>query len=344
MEYKDSGVDREAAYQFVDQIQDKAKRATRPEILSSLGDFGGFFQAPKNLKDPVWVATTDGVGTKLMLAEEVGGIAHRAVGQDAVAMCVNDLLACRAEPIVFLDYLATGKIEPESLSHLMDGIVSACEESGCALIGGETAQMPGFYPPGRYDVAGFSIGVLEKNARFQANQIIPGDVILGFDSNGFHSNGFSLVRKVLADQKWNLSEIVGDKTLGELLLTPTRLYVKPLLKIFSSFEIKGASNITGGGLVDNLPRAINEKAVQIEIDEKAIEVPSVMARFVKAAGLSREEAYSTWNMGIGFCIFVTAKVADQILAEVPSQLSFKVRRIGEVKAREPGRQTTVTLR
>lgn len=343
MDYKDSGVDREAAYSFIDQIQVKTKRRFREEVLSDLGDFGAFFQAPKYLKDPIFVATTDGVGTKLLLAEEAGGRAHRAVGQDAVAMCVNDLLACRAEPLVFLDYLATGKLEPTVLSHLLDGIVDACEESGCSLIGGETAQMPGFYPGGRYDVAGFCIGALERTRRFYPENIVAGDVVMGFASAGFHSNGFSLVRKVLDDQKWKLHETFEGQTLGESLLTPTRLYVKPLLKIFRDFEIKGAAHITGGGLVDNLPRAVQESKVQIRINEKAIPTSATMRRFVEAAKLSRDEAFSTWNMGVGFSIFMSRAEADRFLKTASHQSPWPVFEMGVVESRQPDTKRTVMI-
>lgn len=343
MEYKDAGVDREAAYSFVDTIQAKTKRTFRDEVLSDVGDFGAFFQAPKYLKDPVFVAGTDGVGTKLLIAEEMGGESHRAVGQDAVAMCVNDLLACRAEPLVFLDYIATAKIQPEALAHLLDGIIGACEESGCALIGGETAQMPGFYPPGRYDVAGFCIGALERSSRFQPSSIESGDVVLGIASSGFHSNGFSLVRKVLESQKWSLSEKVDGIELGKQLLTPTRLYIKPLLKVFKDFQVKGAANITGGGLIDNLPRAVVESKVQIKICEKAIETPSLMKRFVKAAGLSRDEAFSTWNMGVGFCIFLSRSEADRLLKEKAAYLPWPISEIGVVENRATTTKSTVYL-
>ena len=231
MDYRDAGVDRDGASGLVESLRERVKKTYRPEILSEIGDFGGFFQAPKSMKDPIFVATTDGVGTKLLLAEawtEKTGNSkcHRGIGQDAVAMCVNDLLACRAEPLVFLDYLATGKLGSHVLENLLEGIIQACADSGCSLIGGETAQMPGFYANHRYDVAGFSLGVLERDQRLSPKNVMPGDLVYGIPSSGFHSNGFSLIRKVMEDEHWKLEDIVEGRALAEHLLEPTRL-VKP---------------------------------------------------------------------------------------------------------------------
>jgi phosphoribosylformylglycinamidine cyclo-ligase len=203
--------------------------------------------------------------------------------------------------------------------------------------------MPGFYPAGRYDVAGFSIGALERNARFHTQNVLPGDVVLGFASSGFHSNGFSLVRKVLESQKWDLNDKFENQTLGEYLITPTRLYVKPLLKIFKEFDIKGAANITGGGLIDNLPRAVQESKVQIRIHEKSVPVPPTMKRFVDAAGLSREEAFSTWNMGVGFCIYLSRAEADRLLKNAALFSPWPIFEIGEVEARAKDSKTTVLV-
>ncbi len=304
MDYREAGVDRELADQFVEGLKEKVRKTYRPEILGELGDFGGFFQAPRHMKDPIFVASTDGVGTKLALAESWGGKAHKAVGQDVVAMCVNDLVACRAEPLLFLDYLATGKLEPQLLNLLLEGIVDACAESGCTLAGGETAEMPGYYPSGRYDVAGFSVGVLERADRLSANSVMPGDIVVGMKSSGFHSNGFSLVRKVLEKQNWKLDEVKDGICLGDYLLEPTKLYVKPVLKLFSQLNVKAASHITGGGLIENLPRGVNESKVKIVLERKSLLVPALMQRFVEAAALEEREAFSTWNMGTGFCLIV----------------------------------------
>lgn len=339
MDYKDSGVDRNAAYGFIDSLQAKAKKTMRPEVLSEIGDYGGFFEAPRSMKDPIWVASTDGVGTKLLLAEEVGGRAHSAVGQDAVAMCVNDLISCRAEPIIFLDYLATGKLNPETLSFLMDGIVNACHESGCALIGGETAQMPGFYPDKRYDVAGFSLGVLERSHRLNPKNVQAGDIVMGIESAGFHSNGFSLVRKIVAMQNWNLTASLDGEVLGEALLKPTRLYVKPMLEVFRAANVKAAAHITGGGLIENLPRGFDEKSVRIAIEEKKVPTPSLMRRFVDAGRMKKDEAFSTWNMGIGFCFMISPEEK----AKLPQNLPFKMHEIGRVEAKTDSNQPSVVI-
>lgn len=304
MDYRSAGVDREAADFFIENLKSEIEKTNRPEVLGGVGDFGGFFQAPKHLKDPIWVASTDGVGTKLVLSEEVGGSSISSVGQDVVAMCVNDIVACRAEPVVFLDYLATGKLDPKILGLLLKGIIGACKESGCALIGGETAEMPGYYPNSRFDVAGFSIGVLERSDRLNLNSTQPGDLIFGIPSSGFHSNGYSLVRKVLSDQKWTLDQVLEGEVLAESLLRPTRLYVKRMLEIFKRVEVCAAAHITGGGLIENLPRGVNESRVQLVLKKEKTPTTNLMRRFVSAARLEEREAYSTWNMGIGFC-FIT---------------------------------------
>ena len=303
MEYKDAGVDRDLADNLIEDLKSQISSTNRPEVESEVGDFGGFFRAPKHLKDPVFVATTDGVGTKLLLAEEMG--AHRSIGQDLVAMCVNDLVACKAEPLVFLDYLATGRIDRAQLNQVILGIVAACREANCSLIGGETAEMPGFYQPGRYDIAGFSVGVLERADRMNRDSVSVGDLILGWPSSGFHSNGYSLVRRILERQKWKLSELRHGKSLGEALIEPTLLYVQRALEFFKTAHVKAASHITGGGLVENLPRGFNESKVAAVIERTKIQPSAVMRDFVEAAGLTELEAFSTWNMGIGFCVIVS---------------------------------------
>ncbi len=303
MEYKDAGVDRDLADHLIEDLKTKISSTNRPEVESEVGDFGGFFRAPKHLKDPVFVATTDGVGTKLLLAEEYQ--AHRKIGQDLVAMCVNDLVACKAEPLVFLDYLATGKIDRPQLNEVLLGIIEACRESNCSLIGGETAEMPGFYKPGRYDLAGFSVGVMERDARMKRDSVVAGDVIFGLPSSGFHSNGYSLVRRVVERQGWKLSDLRHGRSLGEALLEPTKLYVRQALEIFRSVPVKAASHITGGGLIENLPRGFDETKVAAVIQKAKIPTSALMRDFVGAAELSEIEAFSTWNMGIGFCFVVS---------------------------------------
>ena len=341
MEYRDSGVDRNLAYDWIESLQTKIAKTKRSEVLSEIGDFGGFFEAPRSLKEPVFVAATDGVGTKLLLAEEVGGKAHQAVGQDCVAMCVNDLLACGAEPLVFLDYLATGKLDSNVVDHLLEGIVNACLESGCALIGGETAQMPGFYAGSRYDVAGFSIGAMEKSKRFKPADISAGDQVFGCESDGFHSNGFSLVRKILEKKNWNAaSEMEGEK-IYDFLLRPTRLYIRPILDLMKRISLKGAAHITGGGLIENLPRAIDEKKVYFEIEKSAITTAPQMKLFVEAGGLTEIEAFSTWNMGIGFCFVVSPAEAAKISEEDLQHLRAK--KLGVIKSKMAASEPSVRL-
>lgn len=335
MDYRESGVDRALADSFVEGLKSKVKKTHRKEVLGDLGDFGCFFRAPAGMREPIFVASTDGVGTKLELAEKVGGRAHRSVGQDVVAMCVNDLIACKAEPLIFLDYLATGKLEPKALEALMDGIVDACKESLCTLAGGETAEMPGYYPQGRYDVAGFSVGVLERSERLDPQAVVPGDCILGLGSSGFHSNGYSLVRRVLQMQGWKLDQDFEGEALGELLLRPTKLYVKPVLETLKRAPIKAAAHITGGGLVENLPRGVVESRVRLILNRSKIKTPSFMKRFVEAAELEEREAFSTWNMGLGFAAIVSKEARDLVLGQNEEGWV----EIGRVEARSAGSES-----
>lgn len=332
-DYKAAGVDRELAQQWVEGFQDQMEATYRPEVLGERNDFGNYFQAPNSYREPLWVATTDGVGTKLELAEKAGASSYVGIGQDLVAMCVNDLLACRAEPLVFLDYLATGKIEIDSKMKLMSGIVNACKQSGCSLIGGETAEMPGFYPPGRFDVAGFAIGVLEKSKRFVKAAAQPGDAIVGVASSGFHSNGYSLIRKIMQEQNWQLDTEVEGEVLGDYLLRPTTLYIKELLEVCRDEAVKAAIHITGGGLVENLPRAFKDEAFAITIDTKAWAVPPVMQAFQMAGKIDDREVFSTWNMGIGFCFIMEAGAAARLCQE-----NSKFLKIGEVRECHSGAQ------
>ncbi len=310
MDYRASGVDRDLADQFIENLSQKIETTRRPEIESRLGDFGGFFRAPSHLKDPLWVATTDGVGTKLLLAETLNH--YQGLGQDLVGMCVNDLLCCRAEPLVFLDYIATGKLEPKALQAFMESLVAACRESRVSLIGGETAEMPGFYSPGRFDVAGFSVGVLERAHRFNPDNVAIGDQIFGFASSGFHSNGYSLVRRVIENQGWKLDAVLEGSVVGDYLLKPTELYVKRILALFETAQIKAASHITGGGLIENLPRGVVESRVSLKLKRSSIPTSPLMKRFVEAAKLEEREAFSTWNMGVGFCVIAPAEAASEI--------------------------------
>ena len=258
MDYKQAGVDVEAGREFVDNIRNLVVSTHRPEVLGGLGGFSGLFALPSGYKEPVLVSGTDGVGTKLKLANTLN--CHHTVGIDLVAMCVNDVLTSGAEPLFFLDYLATGKLNQQQLTEVVSGIAQGCRLAGCALIGGETAEMPGFYPPGEYDLAGFCVGVVEKSLILDGSQVKVGDVAIGLESSGIHSNGFSLVRKVIDECNISLQDNLdfwGQKSLAELLLTPTKIYVKPILAAAKSgLEIHGMAHITGGGLPENLPRCL----------------------------------------------------------------------------------------
>ena len=275
MDYKQAGVDVEAGREFVDNIRNLVVSTHRPEVLGGLGGFSGLFALPSGYKEPVLVSGTDGVGTKLKLANTLN--CHHTVGIDLVAMCVNDVLTSGAEPLFFLDYLATGKLNQQQLTEVVSGIAQGCRLAGCALIGGETAEMPGFYPPGEYDLAGFCVGVVEKSLILDGSQVKVGDVAIGLESSGIHSNGFSLVRKVIDECNISLQDNLdfwGQKSLAELLLTPTKIYVKPILAAAKSgLEIHGMAHITGGGLPENLPRCLPE-GMSININRSSWEAVS----------------------------------------------------------------------
>lgn len=315
--YEESGVSRKAADEWVELISGPMAKNFRPEVLSGVGDYGSFYEAPSSYQEPIWVATTDGVGTKLCLAEEAGVSSFVGIGQDVVAMCVNDLLACRAEPLIFLDYLATGKLEPQQSEKLLLGIIEACKNSNCSLIGGETAEMPGFYPAGRLDVAGFSVGVLEKRQRFNKSLISAGDQIIGVPSSGFHSNGYSLIRKIMKDQSWRLDSQLDGEILGESLLQPTRLYINELLGLIREDQVLAAAHITGGGIIENISRVYDEQKVHAAFYLNRYEAPALMQTFCSAGQLEVREAFSTWNMGIGFCLIVKSEAVERILSQNP---------------------------
>ena len=283
----------------------------RPEVLGDLGGFGGLF-ALKNYDEPILVSGTDGVGTKLKIAFLLNK--HDTIGQDAVAMCVNDILVQGAEPLFFLDYLAVGKLNPAQVAEIVKGVAAACKESGCALIGGETAEMSGFYPAGEYDIAGFAVGVVEKKSLITSERVKAGDILIGIPSSGLHSNGFSLVRKIVFDKmKFTGAEKFSeDKTLGEELLTPTRLYPKICLPIIKKFgeKIHGLVHITGGGFYDNIPRALPE-GLGVTIDADAWTVPKIFKSLQDWGNVARREMFRTFNCGIGMILIVDAEIADE---------------------------------
>ncbi len=327
--YRDAGVDIDAGNLSVKLIKDSVKATYRPEVLGDLGGFGGLFAMSTKYKEPVLVSGTDGVGTKLRLAFILDK--HDTIGQDAVAMCVNDILVQGAEPLFFLDYLAVGKLEPEQVADVVKGVANACKESGCALIGGETAEMAGFYAEGEYDIAGFAVGAVEKSKIITSEKVKAGDVILGLPSSGVHSNGYSLVRKIVFDVKgFKGDEYIDElgKTIGEELLTPTRLYPKSCLPLIEKFDIHGMVHVTGGGYYENIPRALPED-MGAEIDAASWPVPPIFNLLKEWGNVDWHEMYRTFNMGIGMIIIASADEAEKIKADLQAR-NEAVYEIGKV--------------
>ncbi|MDQ0230217.1 phosphoribosylformylglycinamidine cyclo-ligase [Metabacillus malikii] len=312
--YKEAGVDIEAGYEAVTRMKKHVQKTLRKGVMGGLGGFGGMFDLSElNYKKPVLVSGTDGVGTKLKLAFMVDK--HDTIGIDAVAMCVNDILAQGAEPLFFLDYLALGKAEPAKIEQIVKGIADACEESGCALVGGETAEMPGLYDEDEYDVAGFSVGAVEKDEIVTGENIKAGHVLIGLPSSGIHSNGFSLVRKILLeDNKLDLKEVYEPFTqiLGEVLLTPTKLYVKPVLDVINNYQIDGMAHITGGGFIENIPRMLPE-GLNAEIDLGSWPIPSIFDFLKEKGNLNSHDMYNVFNMGIGFVLAVKEELVEGVI-------------------------------
>ncbi|MBW4417874.1 MAG: phosphoribosylformylglycinamidine cyclo-ligase [Myxacorys californica WJT36-NPBG1] len=314
MDYREAGVDVEAGRAFVDRISTMVKRTHRPEVLGGIGGFSGLFQLPSGYQEPILVSGTDGVGTKLKLAHTLK--CHNTVGIDLVAMCVNDVLTCGAEPLFFLDYVATGHLEPEQLAQVVDGIAQGCELAGCALLGGETAEMPGFYQADEYDLAGFSVGIVEKSKILDASQVQTGDIAIALPSTGVHSNGFSLVRKIVSDHSYAWSDrpdLLEGKTLGEVLLTPTQIYVKPILAALKSgIPIHGMAHITGGGLPENLPRCLQPNQT-VEIDPSGWEILPIFHWLAAEGNVSPRDMFHTFNMGVGFVVIVSPDQAEKTI-------------------------------
>ncbi|HHY0818978.1 TPA: phosphoribosylformylglycinamidine cyclo-ligase, partial [Klebsiella pneumoniae] len=294
LSYKDAGVDIDAGNALVERIKGVSKRTRRPEVLGGLGGFGALCQIPAGYKEPVLVSGTDGVGTKLRLAIDLKK--HDTVGIDLVAMCVNDLIVQGAEPLFFLDYYATGKLDVDTAAAVVTGIGAGCEQSGCALVGGETAEMPGMYEGEDYDIAGFCVGVVEKSEIIDGSKVGEGDALIALAASGPHSNGFSLIRKILEVSKADVQQPLGDTTLANALLEPTRIYVKPVLKLIKECEIHALSHITGGGFWENIPRVLpaNTQAV---IDEQSWQWPAVFSWLQQAGNVTRHEMYRTFNCG-----------------------------------------------
>ena len=330
LSYRDAGVDIDAGDQLVENIKPFAKRTLRPEVLGDLGGFGALVEISKKYQNPVLVSGTDGVGTKLKLAFEWD--IHHTVGIDLVAMSVNDILVQGAEPLFFLDYFACGKLDVARATDVIKGIAEGCEQSGCALIGGETAEMPGMYPEGEYDLAGFAVGVVEKSKVINGRSIRPGDVVLGLASNGAHSNGYSLIRKIIERSNPDLdAEFDGGKTLRQAIIAPTRLYVKPILAALKKFEIKGMAHITGGGLTENIPRVLPENCVA-QIDAQSWPLPKLFQWLQQAGNVEQQEMYRTFNCGIGMAVIVPAEQAEAAQAFLTGQ-GETVYRLGTIRER-----------
>ena len=338
--YADAGVDIDAGNALVDKIKPLAKRTMRPGVMSGLGGFGGLFDLKAaGYKDPVLVAATDGVGTNLRIAIETGQL--ETLGDDLVAMCVNDLVCQGAEPLSFLDYLETGKLEVTDAARVVSGIAEGCAQSGCALIGGETAEMPGMYQKNDFDLAGFSVGALERGCPLPAN-VAEGDMLLGLRSSGFHSNGYSLVRKLveLSGLAWDAPSPFGSGTLGEALLKPTRLYVKQVLAAMAQGGLHGLAHITGGGLSENIPRVLNgQHGVSINLESWAL--PELFQWLAQQGGLSQAEILKTFNCGIGMVLVVAAEAQAQITALL-KEMGEDVIEFGRVTD-HPGAQYQGTL-
>ncbi|TWI56029.1 phosphoribosylformylglycinamidine cyclo-ligase [Halalkalibacter nanhaiisediminis] len=312
--YKQAGVSLEAGYEAVERMKQHVNRTKRAGVMGGLGGFGGMFDLSSlNLKEPVLVSGTDGVGTKLMLAFMLDR--HDTIGVDAVAMCVNDIVVQGAEPLYFLDYIACGKAVPERLEAIVKGVADGCEQAGCALVGGETAEMPGMYSEDEYDLAGFAVGAVEKKQLVNGEKIQAGDVVIGLSSSGLHSNGFSLVRKILLhDNDFSLNDHIDElgKTLGEELLTPTKIYVKSLLACLKDHDVHGMAHITGGGFYENIPRMLPE-GVQVEVENGSWPIPPIFSLLQKYGKLTDKELFSTFNMGIGMVVVVPEKGHEDVI-------------------------------
>ncbi|WP_026959462.1 MULTISPECIES: phosphoribosylformylglycinamidine cyclo-ligase [Aliagarivorans] len=333
LSYKDAGVDIEAGNALVERIKGVSKRTQRPEVMGGLGGFGALCQLPSNYKEPVLVAGTDGVGTKLRLALDLNK--HDTVGIDLVAMCVNDLIVQGAEPLFFLDYFATGKLDVDTAADVVAGIGEGCEQSGCALIGGETAEMPGMYHGDDYDMAGFCVGVVEKSEVIDGTKVSEGDALIALASSGPHSNGYSLVRKILEVSGADPQQAFGDSTLGETLLTPTKIYVKSVLELIKQCDVHALSHITGGGFWENIPRVLPEGAKAV-VDESSWQWPEIFNWLQENGNVAREEMYRTFNCGVGMIIALPEADVEKALAILNEQgeTAWKIGHIATAAAGE----------
>ena len=334
--YRDAGVDIDAGDRLVENIKPYAKKTLRPEVLAGIGGFGALCRIPAKYREPVLVSGTDGVGTKLKLAFELDR--HDTIGIDLVAMSVNDILVQGAEPLFFLDYFACGKLDVATATRVVKGIAAGCEQAGCALLGGETAEMPGMYPAGEYDLAGFAVGVVEKTKIIDGSAIAAGDAVLGLASSGAHSNGYSLIRRIITQNRLDLSAQLDGKTLSDLILAPTRIYVKSVLQLMEKIPVKGLAHITGGGLIDNVPRILPEQLCA-RLERGSWPQPPLFTWLQQQGNVAEAEMLRVFNCGIGMVAIVAAEHAPAA-SELLRAAGETVWRIGAVHARAPGEDQT----
>ncbi|MCL4472043.1 MAG: phosphoribosylformylglycinamidine cyclo-ligase [Gammaproteobacteria bacterium] len=337
LSYRDAGVDIDAGDALVENIKPFARRTMRPEVLGGLGGFGALFEISKKYKNPVLVSGTDGVGTKLKLAFMLGK--HDTVGIDLVAMSVNDILVQGAEPLFFLDYFACGKLDVATATDVIKGIAAGCEQAGCALIGGETAEMPGMYPAGEYDLAGFAVGAVEKDKIITGQTIVAGDAVLGLASSGAHSNGYSLIRKIIERTGIDLNADFHGRPMREVVLAPTRIYVKPLLALMAALPVKGMAHITGGGLLENIPRVLPENMTAV-IRKNSWDMPPLFSWMQQEGNVAEKEMHRTFNCGIGMAVIVAREHAGQAM-QLLRDAGETVWQIGSVEARAEGQPQTL---
>ena len=339
LSYRDAGVDIDAGDALVDRIKPLARKTMRDGVLAGIGGFGALFEVPKRYKEPVLVSGTDGVGTKLKLAFHLHK--HDTVGIDLVAMSVNDILVQGAEPLFFLDYFACGKLDVDTAAQVVGGIAQGCEQAGCALIGGETAEMPGMYPAGEYDLAGFAVGAVEKSLIIDGRSIAPGDVVLGLASSGAHSNGYSLLRRIIERANPDMNADFQGRPLREVVMEPTRIYVKPLLALMKGLRVKGMAHITGGGLVENVPRVLSDGLTAV-LHRDAWVMPPLFGWLQQHGGVADAEMHRVFNCGIGMAVIVAAADAPRAMAELAAA-GETVWRIGEIAERAAGQAQTVVV-
>lgn len=339
LSYRDAGVDIDAGDALVDAIKPFAKRTMREGVLGGIGGFGALFELGKKYQEPILVSGTDGVGTKLRLAFHLNR--HDTVGIDLVAMSVNDILVQGAEPLFFLDYFACGKLDVATATDVIKGVAQGCEQAGCALIGGETAEMPSMYPDGEYDLAGFAVGAVEKSKLIDGSKIMPGDVVLGLASSGAHSNGYSLVRKIIEVAKPDLNADFHGKMLADVLMAPTRIYVKPLLALMAAMEVKGMAHITGGGLVENVPRVLRENLTAV-LHKDSWTMPPLFQWLQQHGGVADAEMHRVFNCGVGMVVIVAQENAEAAMTQLRAA-GETVYKLGEIRARNGDEAQTVVL-